>query len=170
MKTLKMRKRLKKNKTKKPKSKRSLMCIGTIGFTNPKNGDKRFYSGEIKNGLPLGYGIDDYVDEGYKFEGEFRNGSANGQSKITWSDGSMYEGQVKDGWKQGLGTYTQTDGSIHEGEWLNDNPLRLKVYKKGKITGKHYFLKNGGSSSIDDKYLTISEYKIKYPKNKSLNN
>ena len=86
------------------------------------------------------------------------------------SDGSMYEGQVKDGWKQGLGTYTQTDGSIHKGEWLNDNPLRLKVYKKGKITGKHYFLKNGGSSSIDDKFLTMSEYTKKNSKNKSLNN
>ena len=89
---------------------------------------------------------------------------------ITWSDGSMYEGQVKDDKKDGHGTYTFSDGTSHEGEWGNDNPIRLKTYKNGKITGKHYWLKSGGSSSIDDKFLTMSEYTKKNPKNKSLNN
>ena len=139
-------------------------------FTNPDTGDKRVYSGETKNGKPHGQGIDEYVDEGYKYKGSFRNGYANGQSTITWSDGSKYEGQVKDGEKDGSGTYFHSDGRIHTGEWLNDKPLRLKVYEKGKILGKHYFLKNGGSSSIDDMFCTMSESKLKNQQNKSLNN
>jgi len=142
----------------------------TIVFSNPDTGGKRVYSGETKNGKPHGQGIDEYIDEGYKIKGEFRNGDANGQSTITWSDGSMYEGQVIDGVKSGSGTFTHPDGISDDGEWLNDKPIRLKRYKNGKIIGKHFFLRNGGSSSIDDKFLTISEYKKKNPKNKSLNN
>ena len=53
-------------------------------------------------------------------------------------------------------------------EYINNQKNIGEVYQK--IIGKHYFLKNGGSSSIDDKFLTISEYKKKNPKNKSLNN
>jgi hypothetical protein len=142
----------------------------TIVFTNPDTGDKRVYSGETKNGKPHGQGIDEYVDEGYKYEGEFRNGCANGQSTITWSDGSKYEGEVKDWEKSGSGTYSHTDGTIHTGEWLNDNPLRVKRYRNGKILGKHYWLRNGGSSSIDDMFCTMSEAKLKNQQNKSLNN
>jgi hypothetical protein len=139
-------------------------------FTNPDTGGKRVYSGETKNGKPHGLGIDEYVDEGYKVKGEFRNGYANGQSTISWSDGSKYEGELKDGVKNGSGTYFHSDGTIHMGEWGNDNPIRIKEYKDGKILGKHYFLKNGGSSSIDDKFLTFSEAKLKKSQNKSLNN
>jgi hypothetical protein len=143
---------------------------GVLFFVNSETGNKRVYTGETKHGFPHGRGIDDFVDEGFSFEGEFRNGKPNGQSTITWSDGSMYEGQVIDGEKSGSGTYTHPDGMSDDGEWLNDKPIRIKRYENGKIIGKHYFLKNGGSSSIDDKFLTISEYKKKNPKNKSLNN
>ena len=174
MKTLKKKKDNKKPNNRllrvekmKPNTKQN--GVGVIVYKNPE-GNKRVYTGEIKNGKPNGKGTDDFVDEGNKYEGEFRNGYANGLGRWTWSDGSMYEGQVTDGMKHGEGTYTHPEGTRHEGEWGNDNPIRIKEYKNGKITGKHFFLKNGGSSSIDDKFLTMSEYTKKNPKNKSLNN
>ena len=139
---------------------------GNLYFVHPETGNKRVYTGETKHGFPHGQGIDDFVDEGNKFEGEFRNGSPNGLGKWTWSDGSMYEGQVIEGKKSGSGTYTHPDGRSDVGEWSNDNPVRINRYKNGKIIGKHYFLRKGGSSSIDDKFYTISEYKKKFPKNK----
>ena len=59
---------------------------------------------------------------GARFEGEFRDGSANGYGIYIHSDGSRYEGEVK-GWKfHGYGKWEYSDGGRYEGEFKNGKP------------------------------------------------
>ena len=49
--------------------------------------------------------------DGDVYEGEFKDGEANGRGTYTWSDGDAYEGEFKDGLKHGRGTWMNTDGT-----------------------------------------------------------
>ena len=46
---------------------------------------------------------------GEKYEGEFKNGTRQGQGTFTLVDGSKYVGEFRGGWATGLGTYTYLD-------------------------------------------------------------
>jgi hypothetical protein len=64
------------------------------------------YVGDIKNGLPHGYGT------------------------FTWNSGSKYVGEFKDGKKHGQGTYTFADGGTFIGEYKNRKPWNGVHYDK----------------------------------------
>ena len=54
---------------------------------------------------------------GEKYEGEFKNGTRQGQGTFTLVDGSKYVGEFRGGWATGLGTYTYLDGRKYVGEF-----------------------------------------------------
>ncbi len=103
---------------------------------------RRKYKGEIKNGIPDGFGIQTYKNADTYF-GEHRNGFPNGKGRAIYNDGAMYLGEYKNGKFHGQGKFIWKDGYYHEGEWKNGSAHgqgtetlpngQLKgVYKNGK--------------------------------------
>lgn len=71
--------------------------------------------------------IDD--DNGWEYEGEFKNGRLNGEGKITLTSGTTYEGKFSENQLHGQGKITYSAGSIKEGEFRKDD-----LHGQGKIT------------------------------------
>ena len=51
------------------------------------------------------------------YEGEVKNGKANGVGIFTFSDGSTYEGKVSKNRIHGKGKYTDAQGKVYEGKF-----------------------------------------------------
>ena len=51
------------------------------------------------------------------YEGEVKNGKANGVGIFTFSDGSTYEGKVKNNKINGKGKYIDAQGKVYEGKF-----------------------------------------------------
>lgn len=51
------------------------------------------------------------------YDGEVKNGKANGVGIFTFSDGSTYEGKVRKNKIHGKGKYTDSKGNIYEGKF-----------------------------------------------------
>lgn len=85
------------------------------------------YTGEVKNGIPHGYGTMVYTD-GARYEGEWKDGLRDGQGTHTYStftiDQGKYVGEWKDNKKNGQGTLTISSSSRshseYVGEWKDD--------------------------------------------------
>ncbi|XP_015754189.1 PREDICTED: MORN repeat-containing protein 1-like [Acropora digitifera] len=113
------------------------------------------YIGETKKQLRDGFGVYNYPNKFFRYEGEWSKGKKHGHGKLVMADGSFYEGQFVDGEIQGHGfrrwassrnEYTGQfvkgelnghgimvygDGSHYEGEW-QDN----KREGEGKLLSK----------------------------------
>lgn len=76
------------------------------------------YQGEFKNGLRHGGGIEKGT-YGSRYEGEWMYGYKHGHGVMKYSDGSVYEGEFRFGHPDGSGKLTLSDGRIIEGEWEN---------------------------------------------------
>lgn len=63
------------------------------------------------------------------YEGEVKNGKANGVGIFTFSDGSTYEGKVKKNKIHGKGKYTDSKGNVYEGKFRFGS-IKSKVDKK----------------------------------------
>ena len=55
--------------------------------------------------------------DGFKYEGDWRDGCPNGQGTIYWPGGKTYAGQWIDGLPNGHGTMMFPDGNIIQGQW-----------------------------------------------------
>ena len=53
------------------------------------------------------------------YEGEYKDGTPNGQGTFTWSNGLMYEGEWKNGFTNGQGTYSNPDGIKYVGRFYH---------------------------------------------------
>jgi len=102
------------------------------------------YIGETKKQLRDGFGVYNYSNKFFRYEGEWSKGKKHGHGKLVMADGSFYEGQFIDGEIQGHGfrrwaatrnEYTGQfirgelngygimlygDGSRYEGEWVDN--------------------------------------------------
>jgi hypothetical protein len=54
---------------------------------------------------------------GAVYEGEWKDGKADGQGKLTFPNGEVHEGEYKDGMANGQGTMTHADGRRESGTW-----------------------------------------------------
>ena len=63
------------------------------------------------------------------YEGEVKNGKANGIGIFTFPDGSTYEGKVKKNKIHGKGKYTDSNGIVYEGKFRFGS-IKSKVDKK----------------------------------------
>ena len=65
---------------------------------------------------------------GYKYEGEWKDGEANGQGTETFPDGSKYVMEWKNGKHHGQGKYFFPDGRIGIGEFREGRPWNIREY------------------------------------------
>lgn len=76
------------------------------------------YSGQHVDGIPYGSGVWTHP-EGF-YDGEWKDGKAEGFGVMTWVNGDRYEGEWKEDMLNGQGTFSFPNGEIYEGEWLKD--------------------------------------------------
>ena len=77
------------------------------------------YIGEFKGDKLEGKGFIEFLKEGHKFQGDFKNNEINGRGIFQWKNGDMYEGDMTDGKMNGHGIYKYANGQIYEGEYIN---------------------------------------------------
>ncbi|NBJ94718.1 TIR domain-containing protein [Parablautia muri] len=87
------------------------------------------YTGEWKKNMPYKQGTFVYEDEdnsenGFVYEGEWENGTANGQGICIYNSGASYEGEFVDGMRSGQGTATYAEDDEYGrrdyvGQWEN---------------------------------------------------
>ena len=100
------------------------------------NGD--VFSGELVNGVPNGYGT--YIaSNGWKYEGDYKNGSRHGEGVLTFSDGSVYSGLFKNNLPNGKGKYISDyltiDDTFRNGEVEG---FVIKVFRDGSLYNGEY--------------------------------
>lgn len=96
-----------------------------------------YYDGNIKNGKAEGVGKG-LFDNGVTYEGAWRNNLPDGEGVQKWPDGRKYEGHFSSGLKSGTGTFIWNNHEKYVGEWLNDQRHgKGTLYdKKGKVKYK----------------------------------
>lgn len=128
-----------------------------IGTYTYKNGP--VYEGEMKDGLPNGYGVITYSKSalGLKsYEGHVVDGLRDGRGAASSWDGSAYEGGWKDDKRHGDGIDISPDGTELYGEWVNgrkegtftrttpDGTVYIQEYQNGELVSS---VETGGGSS-----------------------
>jgi hypothetical protein len=68
------------------------------------------------------------LDFGGVYEGEFVDGTMNGQGAVKTGDGTLYEGEWAEGFPEGVGKMGKSNGTFYEGEFSSGNP-----HGKGKM-------------------------------------
>ena len=149
------------------------------------NGAK--YSGNIKNGMPHGYGkyetsnlsYEGYFYNGsfnlfgilvdkvikYKYIGGFKNGMKNGYGKLIFEDGKYFEGVFSDNRCNSYGYMEHVDGEVYVGEFLNNlsNGSGTVYYSNGNIfTGSFKNDKECGLGVIMEKDNKSYGIKVEY--------
>ena len=74
------------------------------------------YNGEWDNGTMQGQGHMVYGD-GWEYSGAWKAGVMDGQGTLSYPDGTRYEGQWRNGRMHGLGKLTYPDGWSFIGQW-----------------------------------------------------
>jgi MORN repeat len=87
----------------------------------PDPDEKISWSGECADGMAEGKGILQFFignDPAARYEGDLRNGRADGQGIRIDPDGTRYEGLWRNNAAEGFGVYTK-GGKRYEGTWTN---------------------------------------------------
>ena len=121
---------------------------------------RKKYKGEIKNGIPNGFGIQTYKN-GDTYFGEHKNGYPNGKGRAIYSDGAIYLGEYKKGKFHGLGKFIWKDGFYHEGEFKNGTPHGhgIETLPNGQLKGEYKDGKPWNAKGYDKKGNIIANYK-----------
>ena len=76
------------------------------------------YEGELKQGWADGQGT--YISRrGVRYEGSWKNSMQEGKGTVQNPDGSVYRGEWKEGKPHGWGEYRAPNGETIEGEWVD---------------------------------------------------
>eukprot|EP00794_Sanderia_malayensis_P009794 gene9794-10793_t len=98
------------------------------------------YIGEIKDQLRHGFGVYNYPNSFFKYEGEWRKGKKHGHGKLVMNDGSFYEGQFVNGEMSGVGVRKWARScNVYEGE-----------FQRGELNGKGVMKYADGSTYEGD--------------------
>jgi hypothetical protein len=112
MKLYKNTRRLKKHSQDKPRTR--VMKGGMKMRVKYKN--RSIYEGDIKDGKANGSGTTKWTD-GAVYVGKYKNGLWHGQGKMVWANGEVYEGSFMNGLRHGKGKYTYPNGEFYEGDY-----------------------------------------------------
>ena len=114
-----------------------------------------------KNGIS-GIAIEDSVEGGYIYTGDFNNNKKEGYGTIIWRDGNKYQGEFKDNQLNGYGIIEFTGDKFYQGEVKNgrmdgfgeffwkDEKRYIGNYKNDKRNGFGIFIFQANSFNIDD--------------------
>ncbi|TNV81779.1 hypothetical protein FGO68_gene631 [Halteria grandinella] len=67
-------------------------------------------------------------EDGYQYQGQYKQGFPDGQGKQNMPNGECYEGAWQDDRQHRQGRFTHADGSYHEGEWKNSYKVGVHKY------------------------------------------
>lgn len=67
------------------------------------------YHGEWQDDCQHGQGVERWLSNDSKYEGDFVDSKKNGRGRYEWADGSYYEGTFFDGVFEGHGVYYFAD-------------------------------------------------------------
>lgn len=98
----------------------------------PQEEESIKWKGSCSDGFAHGTGILDwYVGEELeeRYEGELKQGWADGQGTYISRHGVRYEGNWKKSMQEGKGRVQNPDGSIYQGEWKEGKPHGWGVYR-----------------------------------------
>jgi len=97
-----------------------------IGIENSVEGGY-IYSGEFKNNKKEGLGTIIWKD-GCKYQGEFKNNQMNGTGIIDFSGNNFYQGDIKNGKMEGFGIFFWNDKRKYIGNYKNDKRNGFGIY------------------------------------------
>ncbi len=83
------------------------------------SGRGEVYDGQWVDGSREGQGVET-TPEGDRYEGNWSNNQENGKGKKTWANGDVYDGQWVAGKMQGDGTFTSARGERYSGGFANN--------------------------------------------------
>lgn len=119
---------------------------------NKAKASKKIYQGEMAHNLRNGFGIYQYDNKFFRYEGEWKNGIKNGQGKLIMKDGSYIEGEFKNGEIFGKGyKYDKFRESEYTGDFLEGC-----YHGKGTMRSKNNFVYQGGIKLIKINYYLIN--------------
>lgn len=90
------------------------------------------WDGGCNDGFADGTGILDWyigTELEERYEGELRQGWADGQGTYISRRGVRYEGSWKKSMQEGKGTVQNPDGSVYQGEWKKGKPNGWGVFR-----------------------------------------
>ncbi|KAG9332818.1 hypothetical protein JZ751_014917 [Albula glossodonta] len=114
----------------------------------------RHYCGEVKNLARDGFGVYEYPNGFFRYEGEWRMGKKHGHGKLFMKDGSFYEGEFANGEIQGNGLqYWAQSGDSYSGQFRSGelHGFGVMQYASGeKFEGEYCNgLREGHGSLLD---------------------
>ena len=142
---------------------------GIYRYNTNRCGSKS-YEGEFKNGTFDGQGKLTCIECGDIREGNFKDNKLNGQGKHIDCKGNFYEGEFQQGTYHGHGKYVFTNGNFYEGE-----SEKNRYHGRGKYinaNGECYegSYKHGERNGFGKQtYLDGTVYKGKWKNDKKLN-
>lgn len=89
------------------------------------------WSGGCEHGLASGTGVLQWFQHGKsiaRYEGEMKDGLANGRGKIAYANGSRYEGEWLNGERSGRGTFVFGNGARYVGDFREGKPNGRGTY------------------------------------------
>ena len=83
--------------------------------------DGRRFDGQVRNGKANGPGRM-WFTNGDRFEGDFRNGLFGGSGTYWYASGARYDGQFANGLREGQGRTVWPNGSNYSGSYVHNKP------------------------------------------------
>ncbi|ESO89935.1 hypothetical protein LOTGIDRAFT_192458 [Lottia gigantea] len=122
---------------------------------------ERTYIGEVRNLKREGFGVYNYENHFFKYEGEWHNGKKHGQGRLVMKDGSYVEGQFKNGEIDGDGfKYFVTSGAKYSGQFQKGelHGHGVMQYKDGsQFDGQWVFNKRQGHGTLKTSEKAVYE-------------
>jgi hypothetical protein len=144
--------------------------IASATSLNALKNDAKCISGDCQNGKGKVVFGDNTI-----YEGEFKNGLADGYGICNYSDGSTYTGFWKENNIEGEGIYYENDGKTIKGIWKNNQLVQEKSnVLNEKVTAYQDILEDENSSSTktsdsNSKTWVVIVGIARYPNKRSLN-
>ena len=116
-------------------------------YSNVKYVQKSYSNGvyegyvSVNSNKPFGYG--EYrTDSGFKYNGEWSNGSYNGYGKQSWANGDSFEGYFVDDIRTGEGVYLYGSGEKHFGTFANNSLVKGTKITPNGIINEGFWIDN----------------------------
>lgn len=102
------------------------------------------YTGETANGIPNGIGkftTNELSPEQFTYEGNFKDGTLNGDGLLTYADGEVLDSRFSNGLATGLGKLLHTNGSYSTIRHSNGVPYSISLHysNEGILQGYDFY-------------------------------
>ena len=117
-----------------------------------------------------------WENEGFRYEGEWKNNKKNGLFSVTYPNGDKFFGEYTNNKRNGQGTYTYANGDKYLGEYKNGKKHEgtytyakghkyIGEYKDGKRHGQGIFTYPDGTKDVGEfKNEVLNGFAIRYDK------